>query len=167
MKCSKSFGVGCVVLLLAWGSAIAGDHEEGKHSKEDQGSYESHKERPDSRRDFGINDSEREIIHRHFADQEGHGKKGKDLPPGLAKKEARGGKLPPGWEKRMVKGETVPPEVYQQCQPLPRELQIKLPAPPVGTITVTVGGKVARLAEATHEILDVFDVLPKPPLPRP
>ncbi len=87
-----------------------------------------------------------------------HGKKGKDLPPGLSKKVARGGELPPGWQKRCVPGQIMPPEVYRQCQPLPPELVVKLPPPPPGTITVTIGGKVARLAKATLEILDVFDV---------
>lgn len=86
------------------------------------------------------------------------GKKAKGLPPGLAKKVARGGQLPPGWQKKCVRGEIMPQEVYKHCHPLPKELVIKLPPSPVGTILVTVHGKVVRLAKATREILDVFDV---------
>ena len=87
------------------------------------------------------------------------GHKGKSLPPGLAKKAARGENLPPGWEKKLARGQTMPAEIYRQCQPLPVEVTTRLPAPPAGTILVTIEGKVARLAQATLEILDVFDVL--------
>lgn len=92
------------------------------------------------------------------------GKKPKGLPPGLAKKVERGGKLPPSWEKKCIQGEIMPPEVFKACKPLPKEVIVKLPPPPPGTILVAIEGKVARLMKATHEILDVFD-LPLPPLP--
>ena len=55
-------------------------------------------------------------------------------------------------------GQIMPVEVYERTHPLPPELVVKLPPPPSGTITVTVGGKVVRLLQATREILDVFDV---------
>ncbi len=82
----------------------------------------------------------------------------KKLPPGLAKKVARGRGLPPGWQKKVTPGEIMPASVFERCQPLPPELVIKLPPSPVGTVTVAIGGKVARVLEATREILDVFDV---------
>ncbi len=90
----------------------------------------------------------------------GRGKKPHGLPPGLEKKYARTGKLPPGWEKKLVKGTIMPKEVYAECKPLPPELVLRLPAPPVGTVTVAVHGKIARVVAATLEILDVFDALP-------
>jgi hypothetical protein len=144
---------------------LAAGEQEKKKSKEGKSEEkgESSEGKSKGRVEFDITTHEREVIQEYYAP----GKKGKHLPPGLAKKVARGGKLPPGWEKKMVKGETMPVEVYQQCVPLPKEILVQLPAPPAGTITVTVGGKAARLLEATHEILDVFDVLPKPPAPRP
>jgi hypothetical protein len=86
------------------------------------------------------------------------GKKAKGLPPGLAKKVAAGGELPPGWQKKCVRGEILPIEVHKHCRPLPAEIVVKLPAPPAGTILVAIDGKVVRLAKATREILDVFDV---------
>jgi len=86
------------------------------------------------------------------------GKKAKGLPPGLAKKVAAGGELPPGWQKKCVRGQILPVEVHKHCQPLPAEIVVKLPAPPAGTILVAIDGKVVRLAKATREILDVFDV---------
>ena len=105
-----------------------------------------------------ITSSERETIRKYVTTStEGKGK-GKGLPPGLAKKVARGGSLPPGWEKKVTVGTVMPVEVYKECHPLPKELSIKLPEPPKGVITVTVEGKAVRLLEATHEILDVFDI---------
>jgi hypothetical protein len=86
------------------------------------------------------------------------GKKNKGLPPGLAKKVARGGDLPPGWQKKCVRGEILSEELYKQSHSLPQGLIVKLPPPPVGTITVAISGKIVRLAKATREILDVFDV---------
>ncbi len=108
-----------------------------------------------------IGAEERRIIQSHVDEcvtPARHGRKAKGLPPGLAKKAARGGDLPPGWQKKCVRGEVMPEEVYRQCHPLPPEIVVKLPAPPPGTILVTIDGKVARLARATREILDVFDV---------
>ena len=106
--------------------------------------------------------SEREIIIAYTKQHGGDakGKKGKDLPPGLAKKVARGGKLPPGWEAKVVRGQILAVEVFQQAHPLPRELTVHLPAPPVGTITIAIEGRLVRLLEATREILDVFEILP-------
>ena len=112
-----------------------------------------------------ISTHERQVIREYVtvhSDDDNPGKKGhkgKSLPPGLAKKAARGESLPPGWEKKLARGQTMPAEVYRQCQPLPVEVTERLPAPPRGTILVTIEGKVVRLAQATLEILDVFDVL--------
>jgi len=109
-----------------------------------------------------ISSDEREIISAYVHSRtgaEGRGHKPKELPPGLAKKVARGGDLPPGWQKKCVRGEIMPLEVYKHCHPLPREVAIKLPPAPPGTILIAVEGKVVRLAKATREILDVFDVL--------
>ncbi len=108
-----------------------------------------------------ISDDERQVIRgyvRDYPGQDKRGRKSKELPPGLAKKVARGEQLPPGWQKKCVAGQIMPVEVYEKTHPLPPELSVKLPAPPAGTVTVTIGGKVVRLLQATREILDVFDV---------
>jgi hypothetical protein len=98
---------------------------------------------------------EREIIHTYVTSEKS--KKGKALPPGLQKKLDRGGELPPGWQKKVVVGQTMPPEVFKVASPLPKELTVKLPPLPVGTITVAVEGKIVRLMEKTREILDVLE----------
>lgn len=108
---------------------------------------------------------EREVIREWVVVQSNHGHgnkkghKGKGLPPGLAKKAARGDALPPGWQKKLVRGEVMHAQVYRHCDPLPHEVIVRLPPPPPGTVLVTIDGKVVRLAKATMEILDVFEVL--------
>ncbi len=106
---------------------------------------------------FAITYAERRTI-QEYVQGYGAGKHAKRLPPGLAKKQARGSPLPPGWQDKCVPGEILPGPVYEQSHPLPPELVVKLPAPPEATVTVTVAGKVVRLLEATREILDVFDI---------
>ncbi len=108
---------------------------------------------------WGFSDQERQVMREYvqgYTAREGKG--AKHLPPGLAKKVARGGRLPPGWQSKCVPGEILAPEVYDQCHALPPEMVVKLPPPPEPTLTVTIGGKVVRLLKATREILDVFDV---------
>src|SRR5262249_13165462 len=105
---------------------------------------------------------EKEIVQQHMADiHKMHRQKlaqGKILSPGLTKKVPRGAALPPGWQKKIARGEVLPPAVYAQAQPLPDVVRRKLPSPPAGTILVTIDGKLVRLLEATHTILDVFEL---------
>lgn len=103
-----------------------------------------------------ITTQEREVIKSYVKSESARG--GKGLPPGLQKKLDRGGQLPPGWQKKVVVGEVMPPEVLKICSPLPKELTVKLPPPPIGTITIAVEGKIVRLMEKTREILDVLDL---------
>jgi hypothetical protein len=168
MKTSVTISLVCIFALIPLNASLAADKGNKKSKKGDDAPAASG--RPDGRIDFSITVSERKIIQDYCNGAETKAKKGrkpKSLPPGLAKKVARGGRLPPGWEKKVVVHEIMPPEVFKECHPLPQEIVVKLPAPPVGAITVAVEGKVVRLMEATREILDVFDVLPRPPMPRP
>jgi hypothetical protein len=168
MKTPVTISLICLFSLIALNAPLAADKGSKKSKKANDTPNAS--VRPDGKIDFSITVSERKIIQDYCNGAETNGKKGrkaKSLPPGLAKKVARGGRLPPGWEKKVVVREIMPPEVFKECHPLPQEIVVKLPAPPVGAITVAVEGKVVRLMEATREILDVFDVLPRPPMPRP
>jgi hypothetical protein len=156
----------CVLGLLAARPAIADDkHGNGRRGENEQGDGDRDGRREERERErrngegTKFSDEERQKIYvycERFG--KGEGKHPRSLPPGLAKKVARGGELPPGWQDKCRPGEVMPVEVYQECRPLPRELTVKLPAPPVGTITVAVDGRVVRLLEATREILDVFNV---------
>jgi hypothetical protein len=111
--------------------------------------------------DVCITPHEQEVIQRYFQDfsAEGGGRKRSPaLPSGSVGKGASGGDLPPGWEKQCVPGKVMPESLFKECRPLPREVVADLPPPPPGTVLVVIRGKVLRLARATREILDVFDV---------
>src|SRR5262249_13020873 len=62
---------------------------------------------------------EQEIVKQHLLEiRAAQSKKSipdKALPPGLAKKGARGDKLPPGWQKKIARGEVLPQTVYAQA----------------------------------------------------
>jgi len=95
---------------------------------------------------------EKEIVKQHLADIRAVQRKKPTT------KAARGAKLPPGWQKKMARGEVLPQTVYAQAQPLPEVVIRTLPPPPAGTMLVTLDGKVLRILEATHTIVDVFEL---------
>lgn len=84
--------------------------------------------------------------------------KKKALPPGLAKKVARGGSLPPGWQKKVARGEVLGYDVYKAAQPVPPVVIQQLPPQPAGTVLVKIEGKIVRLWEATRTIIDILDL---------
>lgn len=159
MKTPISIALICALGAAGTLCASAADNH-GKHGRDQRGEdRDSQGGERHGQAGRTFSDNERQVVHGYvdrFGQQEG--RHPRSLPPGLAKKMSRGGRLPPGWEAKCVRGQTMPVEVYQECRPLPRELAVKLPVPPAGTVTVAVSGKVVRLLEATREILDVFDV---------
>ncbi len=82
----------------------------------------------------------------------------KSLPPGLAKKMARGGTLPPGWQMKVQRGEVMDYEVYNSGSPLPEELLRKLSNIPQGTVLLHVGNQIVKIIEASREIVDLFEL---------
>lgn len=84
--------------------------------------------------------------------------KKKSLPPGLAKKQARGGSLPPGWQMKVARGEVMDYEVYNNAKPLPEELLRKLSTIPKGTVLVQVGDKIVKVIEASRKIVDLLEL---------
>jgi hypothetical protein len=148
--------------MVAFMTVLARDAQKKKSKPADKAASAAASEpaKPGVKSDVVITTAEREIIRGYCAQFEHPGKKGKkarSLPPGLAKKVARGGKLPPGWEKKLVKGEVVPEPIFKECHPLPKEVVLKLPVPPPETILRAIEGRIVRLHEKTREILDVFD----------
>ncbi|HYD78684.1 MAG TPA: hypothetical protein VEC06_02660 [Paucimonas sp.] len=101
--------------------------------------------------------SETQAIRTYYRTEES-GKQAKPLPPGLQKKVARGGQLPPGWQKKLARGEVMSPELYGLAKPAPVALIRQLPPQPPGTIIVHLEGKIVRLIQATHEIIDILDL---------
>lgn len=142
-------------------------HVDAKHPSKGAEKREDKKEKGEKKEEPWLNvdivSTERDIIREYIVqwqEKEGKskGQKVKSLPPGLAKKVARGGELPPGWQKKLARGEVVSEPIFREMRRLPDEIILKLPKQPKGTVLMAVDGKVVRLAEATKTILDVFDL---------
>ena len=74
------------------------------------------------------------------------------LPPGLAKRE----QLPPGLQKQLAKNGKLPPGLEQKIQPMPRDLEIRLPRLPDGRKRIVIAGNVILLDERTSTIVDIL-----------
>lgn len=91
-------------------------------------------------------DQDREKIRRYYGER----KKGKGLPPGLAKKE----ELPPGLQKHIKKYGELPPGL--EGKRLPRKLSRTLSRLPDGYVRLKVGTDVVLMNEKTRVVLDVI-----------
>jgi hypothetical protein len=78
----------------------------------------------------------------------------KGLPPGLAK---RGGKLPPGLQKHLDKNGTLPPGLQKRLEPLPQELDSRLPRLPDYWERVILERDVILVDRRTNRILDIIE----------
>jgi hypothetical protein len=78
----------------------------------------------------------------------------KGLPPGLAK---RGGKLPPGLQKHLEKNGQLPPGLQKRLEPLPSDLDARLPSVPEYWERVIVERDVILLDRRTNRILDIIE----------
>ena len=102
-------------------------------------------------------DHQRRIIRDYYKDhpyeyKKSHWKgkrKGKGLPPGLAKK---GGHLPPGLAKKGL----LPPGIQKKM--LPRDLIAQLPPPSPGTEIIIYNNQVALVEITTNIVLDIIDL---------
>jgi Ni/Co efflux regulator RcnB len=113
------------------------------------------KERHDDRRAAGdshFNDDTRRILGDYYGQQAHAGK----CPPGLAKK--NNGCLPPGQAKKWAKGRPLPADL--RYYDLPRDLLMRLPPPPPRHRYVQVAGDVLMIAVGTSMVVDaVEDIL--------
>lgn len=76
------------------------------------------------------------------------------LPPGLAK---RGGDLPPGLQKQIKRKGTLPPGLQKRLEPLPPELEVRLPKLPETWGRVILGRNVLLIDRRTQRILDIIE----------
>jgi hypothetical protein len=93
---------------------------------------------------------ERRIIENYYRS----GGPSRGLPPGLAK---RGGKLPPGLQKHLDKNGTLPPGLQKRLEPLPQDLDSRLPTLPENWERVVLGNDVILLDRRTNRILDIIE----------
>jgi len=80
--------------------------------------------------------------------------KTKGLPPGLAK---RGGKLPPGLQKKLERDGQLPPGLQKRIEPLPVDLDRRLPRLPENWARVVVERDVVLMDRRSNRILDVIE----------
>lgn len=80
--------------------------------------------------------------------------KHKGLPPGLAK---RGGNLPPGLQKKLERDGQLPPGLQKRMEPLPVDLDRRLPRLPEHWERVVVERDVILIDRRTHRILDIIE----------
>jgi hypothetical protein len=107
-------------------------------------------ETEDMRAVIVFSDSDRGKIRNYYRDA----KKGKTIPPGLAKKQ----ELPPGLQKHIERNGKLPPGL--EGRRLPRDLEGTLPHLPAGFVRLQVEGDIVLLNEKTRVVLDViWDVL--------
>jgi hypothetical protein len=76
----------------------------------------------------------------------------KGLPPGLANRE----QLPPGLQKQLAKNGKLPPGLEKKIQPLPHDLEIRLPRLPDGRKRIFIAGNVIILDERTSLVIDIL-----------
>jgi hypothetical protein len=166
---------GLLALCAAMPFAVLADPPEGKGNKAHKHHDEGREDADESERGqyHGSKSKHAAKDHRQFGDEErvtlreyfeAHPREVERLPPGLAKKRARGRRLPPGWEKKLQRGEVIPDEVWVHRMPLPPEIVVKLAPPPPGVVIVRIHDHVVRAIEKTHEVLDELG-LPHPPTP--
>jgi hypothetical protein len=131
------------VLLLsgpAWAQGNSQGHGHGK-------GHDKHHDDDDRDDQDGFRYSHNEqSIRGWYSDREGH------LPPGLAKKD----RLPPGLEKQLVRNGTLPPGLQKRLNPVPVELERRLPPPPPDCAHVLISGHLVLLNRKTSVIVDVF-----------
>ena len=79
------------------------------------------------------------------------------MPPGLAKRES----LPPGLQKQLEKNGTLPPGLEKKLNPLPDDLDRRLPRLPDGVRRVVVDRDVLLVEDGTNRVKDILrNVLP-------
>lgn len=92
---------------------------------------------------------ERKIIYEYYH----RSSPSKGLPPGLAKK----GKLPPGLQKHLDKNGKLPPGLQKRLEPLPRDLEVRLPRLPEYWERVILQEHVVLIDRRTQQILDIIE----------
>ena len=80
--------------------------------------------------------------------------KSKGLPPGLAK---RDGNLPPGLQKHLQKNGQLPPGLQKRLEPLPVDLDRRLPQLPDYWERVVLERDVILIDRRSNRILDIIE----------
>jgi Ni/Co efflux regulator RcnB len=146
-----------IALALMAGSAVAnkpdwaggGKHKEGKHQQEKRSDQARDDDRRGGTMTFSFGNDDRRIVSEYYGTQARKGK----CPPGLAKK--NNGCQPPGQAKKWHKGQPLAQDI--KYYELPRELRVRLPAPPPNHRYVQVAGDILLIAVGTSMVVDALE----------
>lgn len=147
-----------ISLALALSCSTAFADRGGKHGQ-GHGNQDRQEDRRDDKHDeypdggisiqFNFGDSQRRVINDYYAPQFRSG----NCPPGLAKK--GNGCMPPGQARKWSKGHSLPRDVAYY--PLPRDLMLRLPAPPAGHKYVRVASDILLITIGTAMVVDAIE----------
>lgn len=131
--------------LGAWAEK-GGKHENGKgingHKNGDSGASSVSVE-------FRFGDSDRRAVQEYYQSPA----RGKGCPPGLAKK--GNGCMPPGQAKKWARGRPLPHDLV--VFDLPRDLRYRLLPPPAGHRYVQLGADILMIAVGTSMVVDAIE----------
>jgi hypothetical protein len=121
---------------FAQGKGHGKGHDKDKHDDDDSSEH------------VVVSSYDRDSIHEWYHAHEN------GLPPGLAKRD----RLPPGLEKQLRERGTLPPGLQKKIQPMPVDLERRLPPPPegCGCRHVIIGGHLVLLNIKTNYVYSVF-----------
>jgi len=136
----------CVAALFALsGSAVRAQDEGNGHGHGHGHDKDKHRDKDYHSR---YDDHDRGEMRSWYHDHEDRD----DLPPGLAKRD----RLPPGLERQLVVRGTLPRGLRGRIEPIPDDLERRLPPPPPDYEHVAIGGHIVLMNRRTFFVLDIF-----------
>jgi len=99
--------------------------------------------------EFRLGDGDRRAVQEYYQSPA----RGKGCPPGLAKK--GNGCMPPGQAKKWARGRPLPHDLV--VYDLPPDLRYRLPPPPAGHRYVQLGADVLMIAIGTSMVVDAIE----------
>ena len=125
------------------------DHDRG--DGDDHGHGRGHNKKggdEDSQGHGEYNSHDRDVIRGWYSEHE------RGLPPGLAKRD----QLPPGLERQLRERGTLPPGLRVRIQPMPEDLDRRLPPPPEGCRRVLIGGHIVTINVRSNYVYGIFHI---------
>lgn len=141
------FGI-ALILSLMLATSVATSFAQGKGKGHHKGDDDEQGEDKHGRKREAFRSHDRGIITVWFRDH----RSGEGLPPGLAKRD----RLPPGLEKQLRERGSLPPGLQKRFQPLPEDLERRLPPCPAGYQRGVIGAHVVLVNRSGSIVVDVI-----------
>ena len=140
-----------VALMLALSPLGALAEKGGKHNKDKGNNGHDSRDNGGSSVsvEFRFGDSDRRAVQEYYQSPA----RGKGCPPGLAKK--GNGCMPPGQARKWARGRPLPHDLV--VYDLPRDLRYRLPPPPSGHRYVRIGADILMIAIGSSMVIDAVE----------